>query len=170
MQADVCSVVPRTAPATRNLISVSRAYEASGREYAPQKPDRPHTRASVALRTTISEAYALTLSMLAEGGTRMAVCNASETVWCSYVLSSPEAAPPPSYIYTHRGRPTDTNGRHQSKEYSDHGLIYHGLGSTRSATRSRVAVLHPFLIFSIDAAMVHLFKLVELSLELPVWY
>jgi hypothetical protein len=46
-QADACSAVPRTAPATRNLISVGRADEASSREYAPQKPDRPHTRASL---------------------------------------------------------------------------------------------------------------------------
>jgi hypothetical protein len=36
--------------------------------------------------------------------------------------------------------------------------------------RARVAVLHPFLSFSIDAPMVHLFKLIELSLELLVWY
>jgi hypothetical protein len=35
-QADVRSAVPRTTPATRNLISASRADEASSREYAPQ--------------------------------------------------------------------------------------------------------------------------------------
>jgi hypothetical protein len=34
--------------------------------------------------------------------------------------------------------------------------------------RARVAVLHPFLTFSIDAPMVHLFQLIELSLELLV--
>jgi hypothetical protein len=34
--------------------------------------------------------------------------------------------------------------------------------------RTRVTVLHPFLNFSIDAQMVHLFKLIDLSLELPV--
>jgi hypothetical protein len=56
MQADVRSAVPQTAPATRNLIIVGRADEASSHEYAPQKPDRPHTRASVALRRAISEA------------------------------------------------------------------------------------------------------------------
>jgi hypothetical protein len=39
-----------------------------------------------------------------------------------------------------------------------------------AAGRARVAVLHPFLNLSIDAPMVHLFKLIELSLELPVWY
>jgi hypothetical protein len=33
-----------------------------------------------------------------------------------------------------------------------------------------MTVLHPFLSFSIDAQIVHLFKLIELSLELPVWY
>jgi hypothetical protein len=71
MQADVHSAVPRTAPATRNLISASRADEASNHEYAPQKPDRPHTRASVSLRTAILEACSPTLSMLAEGGTGM---------------------------------------------------------------------------------------------------
>jgi hypothetical protein len=80
MQADVRSAVPRTASTTRNLISVYRADEASSREYAPQKPNRSHTRASVALRTMISEACSPTLSMLVEGGTRMAVCNASESV------------------------------------------------------------------------------------------
>lgn len=79
-QADVSSAVPRTAPTTKNWISVSRADETSSHEYAPQKPDRPHTRASVALRTTISEACSPTLYVLAEGGMGMAVCNASETV------------------------------------------------------------------------------------------
>jgi hypothetical protein len=38
------------------------------------------------------------------------------------------------------------------------------------AARVHVAVLHPFLCFSIDVPMVHLFKLIELSLKLPVWY
>jgi hypothetical protein len=71
MQADVRSAVPRTTPTTRNLINARRADEASVREYAPQKPDRPHTHASVSLRTVISEAYFPTLSVLAEGGTRM---------------------------------------------------------------------------------------------------
>jgi hypothetical protein len=45
-------------------------------------------------------------------------------------------------------------------EYSNQGLIYHGPADARV----RVAVLHPFLSFSIDAPMVHLFKLIELSL------
>ena len=44
---------------------------ASSREDAPQKSDRPHTRASVSLRSVISEACSPTLSMLAEGGTGM---------------------------------------------------------------------------------------------------
>jgi hypothetical protein len=79
MQADVRSVVHRTVPATttRNLISSGRADEASSHEYAPQNPDRSHTHASVALRTAISEACSPTLSVLAEDGTRMAVCNTS---------------------------------------------------------------------------------------------
>jgi hypothetical protein len=68
MQADVRSAVSRTAPATRNLISVGRADEASSHEYTPQKHDRPHTRASVSLRTAISEACSPILSVLAEGG------------------------------------------------------------------------------------------------------
>jgi hypothetical protein len=89
MQIDVCSAVPRTAVATRKLISVGRADEASSREYAPQKPDCPHTRASVALRTMISKACSPTLSVLVEGGTRMAMCNAPESVRCSHILSSP---------------------------------------------------------------------------------
>jgi hypothetical protein len=62
MQEDVRSAVPRTVPATRNLISVGRADEARSHEYAPQKPDRPHTRASVVLRAAISEAFSPTLS------------------------------------------------------------------------------------------------------------
>jgi hypothetical protein len=66
--------------AMRNLISVGRANEARSREYAPQKPDRPHTLASVTLRTVVLVACSPTLSVLAEGGTRMVVCNASETV------------------------------------------------------------------------------------------
>jgi hypothetical protein len=33
-----------------------------------------------------------------------------------------------------------------------------------------VAVLHPFLNFSIDAPIVHLFKLIDLSFELPICY
>jgi hypothetical protein len=70
-QADVCSAVPRTVPATRCLISAGRADEASSREYASQKPDCPHTRASVSLRMAISEAFSPTLSVLAEGRTGM---------------------------------------------------------------------------------------------------
>jgi hypothetical protein len=73
MQADVRSAVPRTTSAMRNLINVGQADEASSREYAPKKYDRPHTRASVALRTAILEACSPTLSVLAEGGTEMAV-------------------------------------------------------------------------------------------------
>jgi hypothetical protein len=42
--------------------------------------------------------------------------------------------------------------------------------SARPTARARVAILHPFLSFSIDAPIVHLFKLSELSLELLVWY
>jgi hypothetical protein len=55
MQADVRNAVPRTTPTTKNWISVGRADGASSREYAPQKPERSHTSASVALRTTIAE-------------------------------------------------------------------------------------------------------------------
>jgi hypothetical protein len=106
------------------LTSVCRADEASSLEYTPQKPDRLHTHASVALWTTISEACSLTLSVLAEGGTGMAVCYTSETVRVYYAISyccpTLEAASPPPYIYTHarRGRPTDNNGRHYSYLYS----------------------------------------------------
>jgi hypothetical protein len=46
----------------------------------PKKPNRPHTRASVALRTVILEACSPTLSVLAEGVTGMVVCNASESI------------------------------------------------------------------------------------------
>jgi hypothetical protein len=102
MQADVRSPDPRAAPATRNLISVGRADEASSHEYAPQKHDRPHTRASVSLRTAISEAGSPTLSVLAVGGTGMVVCNGSETVR-AYCVVNPEAVSPP-HIYTHTQR------------------------------------------------------------------
>jgi hypothetical protein len=71
MQADVRNAVPRTAPTTKNRISIGRADGESSREYAPQKPNRSHTRASVAPWTAISNAYSPTLSVLAEGGTGM---------------------------------------------------------------------------------------------------
>jgi hypothetical protein len=50
------------------------------------------------------------------------------------------------------------------KEYSDQGLIYHSHGPANGAR-----VWQSFN-FSIDAPMVHLFKSIDLSLELPVWY
>jgi hypothetical protein len=37
MQVDVRSAIPRTVPATKNLISADRADDASSHEYAPQK-------------------------------------------------------------------------------------------------------------------------------------
>jgi hypothetical protein len=43
----------------------------------------------------------------------------------------------------------------------------HGHGPTAAAD-ARVAVIHPFLNFSIDAPMIHLFNLIDLSLELPI--
>jgi hypothetical protein len=43
-------------------------------------------------------------------------------------------------------------------------------GGGGGRARARVAVLHLFLNFSIDAPMVHLFKLIDLSFELPIWY
>jgi hypothetical protein len=51
--------------------ALGRTDQASCREYAPQKFDRPHTHASVSLRTVISEAISPTLSVLAEDGTGM---------------------------------------------------------------------------------------------------
>jgi hypothetical protein len=98
MQADVRSIVPRTLSVTRNLINVGRADEASSREYAPQKPDRPHTRASVSPWTAILETCSPTLFVLAKGGTGMAVCNTSKIVR-AYCAVNPEAATPPR-IYT----------------------------------------------------------------------
>jgi hypothetical protein len=74
MQEGVRSAVPRTTPMMRTgyrRSSAGRVDEASSREYAPQKPDRSHTRASVPLWTAISEASSPTLSVLAEGGTGM---------------------------------------------------------------------------------------------------
>jgi hypothetical protein len=40
--------------------------------------------------------------------------------------------------------------------------------TAQPAARVRVTILHLYLIFSIDASMVHLFKLIELSLKLPI--
>jgi hypothetical protein len=71
METGVRSAVPWTAPTTLNGISAGRADEASSREYAHQKPDLPHTHASVPLRTVILEVCSPTLSVLAEGGTEM---------------------------------------------------------------------------------------------------
>jgi hypothetical protein len=71
MQACVRNAVSRTMSTTKNWISVGRADGASGREYDPQKPDRPHTHASVALWTMISKACSPTLSMLIEGAMGM---------------------------------------------------------------------------------------------------
>jgi hypothetical protein len=48
----------------------SQTDHASSREYALQKSDRPHTRASVSLRTAIWDDCSLTLFVLAEDGTR----------------------------------------------------------------------------------------------------
>jgi hypothetical protein len=63
------------------------------------------------------------------------------------------------------------------KEYLDQGPIYHEprprprpWPGPADGAHARVAVLHHFLNFSIDAPMVYLFKLIDLSLELPVWY
>jgi hypothetical protein len=108
MQADVCSAVPRMAPTTKNLISAGRADEASSREYAPQKPDRPHTRGSVALWIAISEVCSHTLSVLAEGGTGMYVCNASDTVraYCAVIVTRSSIT---TSIYIHAQR--EANGQ-----------------------------------------------------------
>jgi hypothetical protein len=35
---------------------------------------------------------------------------------------------------------------------------------------ARVTVLHPFLNFSIDTSIVHLFKLIDVFIELLAWY
>jgi hypothetical protein len=117
-QADVHSAVPRMASATRNLINVGRADEAGSREYAPQKPNRPHTYASVSLKTVISEACSPTLYARRRwdgDGLYATHLRMFVRVYCSVVTRS---SLPSSYIYTRRGRPTDSNGRHQSYRYS----------------------------------------------------
>jgi hypothetical protein len=51
------------------------------------------------------------------------------------------------------------------------GIFEPGHGHDHDPTAAAgacVAVLHPFLNFSIDAPMIHLFKLIDLSLELPI--
>jgi hypothetical protein len=159
MQADVRSAVPRTAPVTRNLISVGRANEASSHEYAPQKYDRPHTRAIVALRTAISKTCYPTLSVLAEGGMGMTMCNVSESVH----LCCNQKQPHILHICTR----AEEGERRVSVAMV---RIYHGHGLVRLVARARVAVFHPFLSFLIDAPKIYLFKLIELFFELPVWY
>jgi hypothetical protein len=49
--------------------ALGRTDHASSREYTLQKSDRPHTHASVSLRTAISDVCSPTLSVLAEDGT-----------------------------------------------------------------------------------------------------
>jgi hypothetical protein len=44
------------------------------------------------------------------------------------------------------------------------------LDLARPAARAHVVVLHLFINSSIDTPMVHLFKLIDLSFELPIWY
>ena len=69
-------VAGKKSSSTRQLGKTSneaagQTDHASSREDAPQKSDRPHTRASVSLRSVISEACSPTLSVLAEDGTGM---------------------------------------------------------------------------------------------------
>jgi hypothetical protein len=60
--------------------------------------------------------------------------------------------------------PFERNIRTKVRSTTSHGP------SGGGGARARVAILHPFLNFSIDAPMVHLFKLIDLSFELPIWY
>jgi hypothetical protein len=46
----------------------------------------------------------------------------------------------------------------------------HGHDPGGGGACARVVVLYHFLNFSIDALMVYLFKLIDLSIELTVWY
>jgi hypothetical protein len=85
----------------RNLISTGQADEASSREYAPQKPNRPHTRASVSLRTAILEAYSPTFFVLVEGGMGM---GCMQRVWELYVCSHVTRSSLPSSTYDSNGR------------------------------------------------------------------
>jgi hypothetical protein len=114
MQVDVRSAVPRTVPATRNLISTSRADKTSSREYTPQKPDRPHTRASVALRTTILVTCSLTLCDCRRWDEDRLYATRLRMLVRVVTRSSLTSL----YIYTRRWRQTDNNGRHQSYRYS----------------------------------------------------
>jgi hypothetical protein len=55
------------------------------------------------------------------------------------------------------------------KKYSDQGPTYHEPRPRGDGAR----VWQFFILFlnlSIDAPMIHLFKLIDLSLELPIWY
>jgi hypothetical protein len=101
---------------------LSSSCKASSHEYTPQKPDRPHTRASVSLRTTISEVCSPTLSVLVKGGT---VMGCTQHVWecrvfsCTVVVTR-AAFPRPliDVINRHQWRLlivviNDSNGRHQ---------------------------------------------------------
>jgi hypothetical protein len=96
------------------LISNGRADKTSSREYAPQKPDRPHTRVSVALRTTISVTCSPTLCAYRrwDGDELYATCLRM------FVRVVTRSSLTSLYIYTRRGRRTDNNGRHQSYRYN----------------------------------------------------
>jgi hypothetical protein len=100
------------------MIKTSVApFTRDSREYAPQKYDRPHTRASVSLRRAISEACTPTLYVLAEDGTGDGLYVTRLRIVRVFSRNQKQVSPPP-YIYMRRGRPMDSNSRHQSYRYS----------------------------------------------------
>jgi hypothetical protein len=65
----------------------------------------------------------------------------------------------------------DSNGQPLGRNILTKVRIYHDPWPRPGRWgHARVAVLHPFLNFSIDAPMLNLFKLIDLFIELLTWY
>jgi hypothetical protein len=139
LQVDVRSAVPRTAPTTRNWIIVGRIDEASNREYIPQKHDRPHTRASVALWMMISEACSPSLCSQ-KAGQECAKCNMSERL---FACNQKNQHLHRIYTQTEGGEQTLTNGHHDG-HCSRQNAQPLGRNIRTKVLYLLVAVLHPF--------------------------
>jgi hypothetical protein len=135
IQADVRSAVPRTTPATRNLISIGRADEASRRwdkngcVLPKNMIVRTPVQASLYERRFRRPALPHSLCSQKVGqewlcATHLRLC---VHTMLSYCCPTPEAASPSSYIYTRRGRPTFSNSRH---------LSHPGFGGTKTRART----------------------------------
>jgi hypothetical protein len=117
-QADVRSAVPRTALVTRNSISVGRADGASTVARTLPKNLIAHTPVQVSLCGRQFRRPALPQSLCLQKVGWEWLCATRLRLYVRTVLSTPEAASPPPYIYMRRGRPTNSNSCHQSYRYS----------------------------------------------------